>query len=535
MKHKDQKTSSGPVLRSYNTSSKIKILKDAIKQDLKDNISVSKKAFKHLQTIHEEELKAEYKSRLFKEGIELSLDIVSAYSKDYTRDQSNIMRMNVLSNLPASDCAENRKYLQNINYSYSHSLSRVPRATSQAYSGRCWLFAALNAMRYYLIKEFNLADDFELSEAYLFFYDKLERANLFLELMITYKERDINDPLLKSLMCDCAPIQDGGTWNYVVNLINKYGILPKTIYGESFNSSVSDEMNGIIYDKLCQFTKIIRDSKLSHYKLREMVIKQMMPDIYKLLSNFMGEPLKADEDFTWSYNEAGENVESQRQKGNYHSVQNLTPVSFYSNYIQDHYDVNKMVLLRNDPRKSSKYYKVYSKENSTNMVNGKKELSFNLPMEEIKHYTATSIMSNTPVWFACEVQRDFHPYYGLLAVEAYDYDNLLGLSMSQTKADGLYMRNCGPSHAMAIVGLNKIGGSENVHIIDKWKIENSWGEWSDNDPGYLQMSDKWFDRHGYEVVVPLDLLKDELKDIYKANVEMPIVLPYNDQFSAFKL
>lgn len=535
MKHKDQKISSGPVLRNHELSSKIKIIKDSIKIELEKDITLSKKAFKQMQKLHESKLTKEFKSKTFKDGIELSLNMLTAYSEDYAKDDSNIIRMNVLSNLPASECAENRKYLQGINYSYSHSLSRVPRATSQAYTGRCWLFAALNAMRFYLIKDFKLSDDFELSEAYLFFYDKLERSNLFLELMVKYKDVNISDPFLQSLMSNCSPVQDGGTWIYVVNLINKYGIIPKTIYGESFNSSVSNEMNGIIYDKLCQFTKIIRESKLSAHKLREMIIKQMMPDIYKLLSNFMGEPVRAEEEFTWSYNEAGENVESQRQKGNYHCIDNLTPLDFYSNYIQDHYDVNKMVLLRNDPREQSEYHKVYSKEISTNMINGKQELSFNLSMDELKKYTAKSIMNNIPVWFACDVQRDFHPYYGLLAVEAYDYSNLLGLTMRQSKADGLNMRNCGPSHAMVIVGLNKIGGTDEAPIIDKWKIENSWGEWIDNDPGYLQMSDNWFDRHGYEVIVPLDLLSEDLKDVYRENMYDPIILPYNDQISSCKI
>ena len=482
-------------------------------------------------------LKKEHRMAVCTSGIPLNPDVLDAYSADYNVDKSNVFRTNALSALPMSACAENRGFIQTVNYSYSHSLSRVPRATSQEHSGRCWLFAALNSMRYYLMRDLNLPDNFELSEAYLFFYDKLERANLYLEQMILHREADYNDFKLQCLIR--RPVDDGGVWSFVVNLIKKYGIVPKTIYGESFNSSISEEMNQVLTDKLAQFAlEIRRNAHLSEDVLRQKAVTQMVPVIYQLLSNFMGEPPKLDQEFNWEYNEAGENVENVRHKGSYKLVKGLTPATFYRKFIVEHYDVTNMVLLRNDPRSTSKYQTVYTTELMGNMIGGQPELAFNLPMDDIKKITAKTIMAGHPVWFACEVQRDFNAYYGLLAVEGYDYDSLLGCKTKQTKEDSLVSRNGGPTHAMAIVGLNVNSAAaatdeddEDDDIdIDKWKIENSWGEFNEADPGYLQMTDAWFDRYGYEVVVPINMLPDDLADIYMQQKFTPTVLPFNDAF-----
>ncbi len=474
-------------------------------------------------------IKKEFSQSTCPTGTPITPDALNAYSMDYKSNPVNRVRMNTLSSLPLSACCENRSYLQNVNYSYSHSLSRVPQATSQEHSGRCWLFAALNSMRYYLMRDLSLPDSFELSEAYLFFYDKFERANLYLENMVLFRGLPINDSKLQMIMKE--PVQDGGTWNFVVNLVNKYGIVPKTIYGESFNSSVSEEMNQILTDKLAKFTYRIRNCpSVSDADLRNVIVTEMLPQIYQLLAMFMGEPPKPSEPFNWEYNEAGENVESVRHKGEYKIIRDLTPLSYYSDLIKPHYNVSDMVLLRNDPRKTSKYGFVYTSELMDHMIGGQPDLSFNLSMKHIKSITANTIIAGHPVWFGCEVQRDYNPYYGLLAVEGYDYDNMLGLSVTQTKEEGVSTRNSGASHAMAIVGLNLISPPGAEHpVVDKWKIENSWGEFNFGDPGYLQMSDAWFDRYGYEVVVPISIIPKDLRLKYEQRKETPIMLPFNDQ------
>ncbi len=496
--------------------------------DQQTNLKLSLKKSGEMMTAVKHEmirsLKKEHRLAVCSNGIPLNTEALDAYSSDFNADKLNTFRTNALSSMPMSACAENRSYIQTINYSYSHSLARVPRATSQEHSGRCWLFAALNAMRYYMMRDMNLADDFELSEAYLFFYDKLERANLYLENMILYRQAPENDLKLQCLIG--RPVDDGGVWSFVVNLVKKYGIVPKSVYGESFNSSISDEMNQALTDKLAQFALEIRQSsnKITNEDLRQRVVTQMLPVIYQLLANFMGEPPKLEAEFDWEYNEAGENVESVRQKGSYKIIKSLTPISFYQKFIMENYDVTEMVLLRNDPR--VEYETVYQTELLANMVGGLPELAFNLPMEEIKNLTAGTIKAGNPVWFDCEVQREFNAYYGLLAVEGYDYDSLLGMKMTQTKEESLRTRNGGPTHAMLIVGLNEIAADK----INKWKIENSWGEFNVGDPGYLLMTDAWFDRYGYEVVVPLSMLPPELAERYLEQRYNPVMLPFNDVF-----
>ena len=513
------------VRRTARKSLKIKVKTQ--KDILKEALATSSEALTCVKRKIKKDLKAEHRLAMLNTGAPLTSDIIAAYSSDYKQDKLNTHRENTLSALPLSYCCESRKFLQTVNYSYSHSLERVPLATSQAHSGRCWLFAALNSMRYYLMRELHLPDDFELSEAYLFFYDKIEKANCFLEKIILNRNADTNDPRLAKIMS--GPVDDGGLWSFVSNLIKKYGIVPKTIYAESFNSSVTDEMNQVLTDKLAQFANDIRLNKAkSDQHLRSMVLQQMLPVIYQILSNFMGEPPGSDTEFSWEYHEVGEHAQQVRHKGTYHLVKGLTPIKFYKTYIEGHYDVSEMVLLRNDPRSTSVYMQVYTGELQSNMVGGQPELAFNLSMEDIKAITAKTVINGHPVWFGCEVQRDFNPYYGLLAVEGYDYDSMLGLKMDQTKEESILTRNGGPSHAMAIVGLNVTKETENGPVVDKWKIENSWGEFNIGDPGYLQMTDTWFDRYGYEVVVPIDMLPDNLRDIYEECRARPIVLPFTD-------
>ena len=509
--------------RKFKSSSKLKIVDQS--DILKEALAASTVALNGVKRRIKKDLNDDHRLAVLNTGAPINHEIIAAYSADYRRDNLNTHRENTLSALPLSYCCESRKFLQTLNYSYSHSLQRVPLATSQAHSGRCWLFAGLNSMRYYLMRELHLPDDFELSEAYLFFYDKLEKANCFLENIILHRQVDINDPRLVKIMSS-GPVDDGGLWSFVANLIRKYGIVPKTIYAESFNSSVSDEMNQVLTDKLAQFANEIRLSDLKDQELRLKVLQEMLPVIYQILSNFMGEPPGPDSEFNWEYHEVSEHTQQVRQKGEYHLVKSLTPITFYKTYIEEHYDVSEMVLLRNDPRETSQYRQVYTVDLVSNMVGGQRELTFNLCMEDIKKITAKTVMSGHPVWFACEVQRDFNPYYGLLAVEGYDYDSLLGLKMRQTKEESILTRNGGPSHAMAIVGLNLV--DEQDLKVDKWKIENSWGEFNVGDPGYLQMTDAWFDRYGYDVVVPIGMLPDKLRRIYEEHRKNPVVLPFND-------
>lgn len=475
----------------------------------------------------EETLINNYKTRTVPASDPLDAKLLDHYAEMFHSDDVNLATRNALASVPASWLAENRDYLKSIDHAYSHILDICPRATYQAHSGRCWLFAALNTMRYILIEKFNLNDQFELSEAFLFFYDKIERCHFFLEKMLEFRDKPVHDVVVNGMLTEFKPTTDGGTWTFFSNLILKYGIVPKGCYGETFNTSCTDEMNEIIYNKVSQFVIEIRESKLADVTLQRKIKEEYMPELYTLVSKFMGEPPK---EFTWSYHEKGNTFESVRERGQYRSIPNLTPQSFYQMFLEPDIKIANKIVLRHDPRPTSDYYKTYMVEHFGHMVGGKPDVSLNVPWEVLSKAAAQSVVDGKAVWFGADVCKSFDPNRGLLATEGYDYDSVLNTHIGLTKVEGLNSYDSGPTHAMALVGVDLADGD--VNQPKKWKVENSWGEDYSVDPGYLLMTNEWFKKYGYEVVIDIDVLDDETRQAYLENEFSPISLPYNDPFGA---
>lgn len=530
-------------------------LKRKEKRDLAKLTLVAQKSTETLNSMRDEilyHIKKRYEIRTAPEGDELTAEDLARFTNYHHTVDAVKHTSNALASVPASYLAENRDVLKDINYAYSVTLDRCPRATSQDYSGRCWMFAALNAIRYPLIRRRQLSDTFELSEAYLFFYEKIERVHYFLEKMVELRERPLLDPVVYGMLTTHRPVEDGGTFSFFRDLIVKYGIVPKNCYGENFNTRCTQEMNDILWQKVSEFAENIRSSSASSSNLRKKIKTEMMPVVYSLMSCFMGEPPKT---FTWSYYEAGESYEDRRSHGTYHCIPDLTPKSFYDMFVLPEYDVRKKILLRHDPRKTSEYYQTYRSDHHGHMVSAPPGIAFNVPLSVFKYAAAKSISLGQPVWFDCDVIKDFNQEYSLLSTEAYNYDTLFGTTFPMDKGQMLTSFYAGPAHAMLLVGVDMpdedvlesvgsegttAGTTETAAVeskIDdityrKWRVENSWG-YADGepDPGYLQMSDTWFDTYVYEVVVDIDVLPADVYAKYREKEYTPVILPYNDPFS----
>jgi bleomycin hydrolase len=501
------------------------LLKDKDRKGLhtiKQTVKKYEQALNETKVMLQDTLEAKFKIRIVPTSDPLSVEDLSDYSRQYNETPLHRATANALAAVPISVLAENRRELQKINYAYSHTLSLAPKASSQGQSGRCWMFAALNSMRYHLIKNLNLCDRFELSEAYLFYYDKIERSYCFLNKAVENRHLPLTDPVVT--MITSKPLSDGGTWSTLCGLITKYGILPKSCYGEGYNSSYSDEMNTMLESKLAEFAMFIRRFDRSAQELQEIVRTDMMPQIYNLLSQFLGEPPTT---FTWSYHEAGNTFESVRDRGAYHIVEGLTPLSFFYDFINDDFRIEDKILLRHDPRETSSYYRTYMGDYAGTIVGSRPDIAFNVPIEVMKAAAAKNIMDDQAVWFACDVSKDFNYEYALLSTEAFDYEGITSTSFPLTKAESIDMRYSAPTHAMSIVGVDML----NQDPV-KWRVENSWGEWIGwgEDPGYLQMSDSWFDKYVYEVIVDAHSLPEDIYKLYKQEEFNPIKLPFNDPF-----
>lgn len=454
----------------------------------------------------------------------LTDEIMDAISEDYSKNKLNEFREMSAKEIGAIEACSTE---QDINSAYSHEIPRVPIATQQSHSGRCWMFAALNMMRRYMIDQYNLPAHFELSESYLFFWDKIERSYTQLYHLVKLRNRPYDDCEYRNVMLHSGPSEDGGLWSFVVNLINKYGIVPKTVYGETVNSSYSDEMNSLLSDRILVFNEWIRENKSKTDKeLYEVVIKRMMPDIYQLVANCMGEPPK---EFTWEYNEASnENFESTRQKGTYHKVENLTPLDFYDQFIVPHCDVNEYVTIVNDPTKE--YGVSYSVPYNSNMVGEDVNVMFNTDIDTFRETCARSVMDHSSVWFGCAVERNFNQYNSHLTMKGFRQNEFYGQTFDLGKEHGIRTCTVVGSHAMLLVGLNTV--DDDPEQVDKWKVENSWGEYSLIDPGHLQMEDDWFQRYAFIAVVNNKYLDPETLVNYRETRYDPVILPWNDPFGA---
>jgi bleomycin hydrolase len=444
---------------------------------------------------------------------------IEYYEKKYNKDKVfNDTIRNAVSNMPFTYLAVNRDRVQQINFVYTHDISPSLHITNQHDSGRCWIFAGLNMMRPAMMARYGLAD-FEFSQSYLFFWDKLERANLYLETVMYHKDHEMDD-FMRSLIR--SKFSDGGSWHYFVNLVNKYGVVPKDVYGESFNSSVSSQMNDVINYKMHEFAIELLKSNMTDVELRERK-RKMMAEVYRLLVQFMGKPPmsnKSQSHFTWQYMDIA---------GQSHEIKNLTPHKFYKLHVP--FDVNNYVLMAHDPRSEHKYYETYVTDYATNMMQGELCTYIKCPIERMKYYCAESIKNQEPVWFSCDMGQDFLMFKNIMDPKMFETEKLLHTSFKMSKEDRFLTGVGYANHAMIIVGVDEV----KEKVYRKWKVENSWGVMTDDPTDvngkYLHMTDEWFTEHVYEVIINKQYLTPRDLKLIGENSDNVHCLPYYDIFN----
>ena len=382
--------------------------------------------------------------------------------------------------------------------------------TDQKSSGRCWGFAGLNLFRIYLGRKHNLKE-FEFSQSYFMFWDKLEKTNYFLENMIKTTNKTSNSRLIMHLFDN--PIQDGGQWDMWVNLIKKYGVLPKSEMPESYQSSKSLRMNRMITRKLREFAKVIREAKqnlVSNTDLRVMKAN-MLKTVYRMLTIHLGTP---PESFAWQI---------RNKKNEFHRFENLTPIQFFNEHVR--LNLDEYICLINCPMPDKAYNEIYTVEYLGNVIEGQSIRYLNVETSVMKKAGVKSIQNNDPVWFGCDVSKYFHRTLGIMDMELFNYELFYGTNFDLDKAGRLEYGDSQMTHAMLITGVDL--DSKNRPI--KWRVENSWGN-KNGDKGYHIMSDSWFDEYNYEIVVHKSYLPDDLAKIYET--KKPVKLPPWDPMGA---
>ena len=383
------------------------------------------------------------------------------------------------------------------------------KVSDQKASGRCWMFAALNTFRHKMIAGFQL-EDFELSQAHTFFWDKYEKSNWFLEQVIATADQELTSRKVKFLLD--TPQQDGGQWDMVVSLFEKYGVVPKSVYPESISSSNSRELNQILNKLLRQDAQILRELMAEGANSSELQAKkeELLQEVFNFLAMNLGLPPRQ---FDFSY----------RDKDNhFHSESGLTPLTFYQKYVD--LKLADYVSIINAPTADKPYGRSYTVEMLGNVVGSKPVRYLNVEMDRLKELAITQMKAGETVWFGSDVGQSSNRKAGVMAEGMHDFTASMDIRLTQDKAGRLDYSESLMTHAMVLTGVDL---DENGKA-KKWKVENSWGEKVGN-KGYFVASDAWMNEYTYQIVVRKEFLTAAELAAYEAE---PLVLAPWDPMGA---
>ena len=377
----------------------------------------------------------------------------------------------------------------------------------QKQSGRCWMFAALNTMRHDMQQKFNLPDNFELSQAYQFFWDKFEKSNYFYQNVIKTAKKPTDSRKVSWLMNE--PQNDGGQWDMLCALISKYGVMPKAAMPESFNSSNSRGIDEVLNNKLRHDAVILRKMINEDHANEEAIDetrRKMLNENYRMLAYTFGEPVSH---FDFEYRTKKDNE--------FHRDTNLTPQEFFKKYVG--WNLDDYISIIQAPTADKKYHQTYTIDMLGNVVGGREIKHLNLPMDEFKQLAIEQLKNGESVWFGSDVIKYSETKLGIMALNTYDYDKLFDVDLEMTKAEALDYGESMMDHAMVITGVDLVNGKPT-----KWKVENSWGN-KVGHKGYFVMSDDWMDKYCYQVVINNKYLREDLK---RDNENTPVDLKHWD-------
>jgi bleomycin hydrolase len=430
---------------------------------------------------------------------------VELLKKQFQADPAMRIAQNAVTRVTVDDVAIDRSIVNEADHTMSSSLDDW-KVTSQGKSGRCWLFAGLNLLRPGTMAKLNVKE-FEFSQNYVMFWDKLERANYFLEAIIETAGRDIDDRTVAYLLDSVAG--DGGQWNMFVALVDKYGLVPKPFMPETQSSSETARMNSLLRRVLRKGALAVRAAVVKDVEAARDQKADILQVVYRLLSIHLGTP---PEQFLWQW---------QDKDKAFHRDGTLTAKQFAESYVT--LPLDDYVCLVNDPRSTSPMNRTYTVEYLGNVYGAPPVTYLNVEIPVMKDLTARAIEAGEPVWFGCDVGKMMSNDYALWDAKLFDYDSVYSTSLELSKAERLVAHESAMTHAMLFTGVDRVEG-----VPRRWRVENSWGAERGRD-GFFTMNDSWFDEYLFEVAARRDQLSPELQAALDSE---PTVLPAWDPMGA---
>ena len=437
---------------------------------------------------------------LFAQG-GISADMLREISSAYEGTAADKALRNALNSTQINVLAASAENIAMIDTHFSDEVKTKGR-TDQKSSGRCWLFTGLNVLRSRMIEKHDLGA-FTFSQNYLFFYDQLEKANLFLQGIIDTRNLPMEDRKVDWLFSN--PIGDGGQFTGVSNLVMKYGVVPSDVMPETLSANNTSQMRTQLATKLREDGLRLRAAKPADTQKMKV---EMLKEVYRMLVLCLGVP---PTEFTWArYNSKGEFV----------SEKTYTPKGFYQEFIGEDLENNYIMVMINP---SVEYGKVYEIEYDRHVYDGQNWVYLNLPMEKIKEMAIASIKDNTALYFSCDVGKFLDRPRGVADLRNFDYESLMGVSFGMDKKERILTHASGSTHAMTLIAVDLKDGKP-----VKWMVENSWGAASGYQ-GNIIMTDEWFDEYMFRLVVEKKYVP---ADVMAKMSQKPILLPAWDPMFA---
>jgi bleomycin hydrolase len=440
------------------------------------------------------------------------------------------MRVNAITNNKISDLSLDRRALVRHNDRFNHELESSG-VTHQRGSGRCWLFAGLNLFAPRVMADLKMKK-FELSQPYLAFYDKLEKANRFLEDIIAFRDSALHTWTMQVVLE--SPFGDGGWWNYVTALLEKYGAVPLSAMPETRQSSSTSQINRLISTLLRRDAAELRQMYSQGAGVGELRSrkKEMLAEVYEMLVYAYGEPptefefryeVKPEKDSTaQGEDDTGDDAEEDNADEGKGSdvVEHHTPGSFYEKYLKPH--MKEYVSICHNP--AQEVDRLYELAGARNIMGSPDLQTLNLPIEKLKAYALKSLLDSQIVWFACDVGKENYGDSGIFMRGIYDVETTLGVELEMEKRDRIDYHDISPNHAMVFMGVDTTDDGSAA----KWLVENSWGKKAGKE-GKWTMYDSWFDEYVLMVIVDKELLSAEDAEKLKQG---PVIVPYWEPFFA---
>ena len=410
----------------------------------------------------------------------ISPELLKKFETDYHADPQNALIAGAIAKSGIEDASFNNEVRRRHNFYFSHETKRG-EITNQKKSGRCWMFASLNAARVETMQKLNL-ETFELSQNYTLFWDKLEKSNYFFESILETLDEPLAGRLLAHLLSN--PIQDGGQWDMFSGILRKYGAVPKDVMPETFHSSDTRFFVAELTRRLRKYAQLLRDGHKAGKSVQELRADKeiYLSHVYGFLVKALGEPPRV---FDFEYRDKDKK---------FHKAEHITPQQFFKEYVG--WNLDDKISLIHAPTADKPYGRAYTVKFLGTVKEGEPIHYINVPIESLKKAAIESIKAGQPVWFGCDMGPFINRPEGIMDMDVYAYDKTLGPLPEFTKAERLDYGDSLLTHAMVLTGVDLDSAGNPI----KWQVENSWGDESGK-KGMFSMSDAWFNEYTYQIMV----------------------------------